>query len=133
MPGGDARNDPADSEGVSGRFTLIRPFPGENVWPESVQAISRQVGGRAYLWFELTGNDPTTGQPYREGAMSLSPDFRPVLIPLKTARAANESQEWPLGPTHIVDDWAKTPKRRFLLIMPEVEISETWKEQGESR
>jgi thioredoxin 1 len=116
-----------------GKETLIRPFPGEHVWPESVQAISGQVGGRAYLWFELTGNDPTTGQAYREGAISLSPDFKPVLIPLKTAPEANKSQEWPLRPTHTVDDWAKAPKRRFLLIMPEVEIRETLKEQEESR
>lgn len=115
-----------------GKEQLIRPFPGEHVWPESIQAISGQIGGRAYIWFELTGTDPTTGQPHREGVMSLAPEFKPVLIPVRMA-SVQKPKGWPLGPSHTVDEWAKVPEGRFLLIRPLVESSETSKDQEERR
>ncbi len=115
-----------------GKETMMRPFPGEHVWPEKIQAISGQIGGRAYIWFELTGNDPATGEPHREGVMSLSPDFKAVLIPLRLA-PSQKQKEWPLGPQHTVDEWAKTPERKFLLIRPVVEYTETAKDKAPSR
>jgi hypothetical protein len=108
---------------------LMHPVQGEHVWPESIQVLSGQLGGRAYVWFELTGTDPTTGQPHREGVISLSPDFKPVLIPLRTA-PAQESQERPPAPAV---DRAKVDERRFLLIRPLVENTEPSKDQTESR
>jgi thiol-disulfide isomerase/thioredoxin len=111
-----------------GKDMLIRPFPGEHIWPEKIQAISGQIGGRAYIWFELTGNDPSTGQPHREGVMSLSPDFKPVLIPLRMP-PSEKRNEWPLGPQHTVDEWAKTAERKFLLIQPVVAYTASAKEQ----
>ncbi len=100
-----------------------QPFPGESIWPEKIQAISGQIGGRAYIWFELTGKDPGTGEPHREGLMSLSPDFKPVLIPLRLL-PSQKHKEWPLGPQRTVDEWAKSPDREFLLIRPVVEYTE---------
>jgi hypothetical protein len=112
-----------------GKEMLMHPVQGEHVWPESIQVLSGQLGGRAYVWFELTGTDPTTGQPHREGVISLSPDFKPVLIPLRTA-PAQESQERPPAPAV---DRAKVDERRFLLIRPLVENTEPSKDQTESR
>jgi thiol-disulfide isomerase/thioredoxin len=115
-----------------GKETSLRSLVGEPVWPESVQAIMGQIGGRAYIWFELTGCDLQTGQPLRAGAISLAPDFKPVLIELKTVPAEKPSQKWPFGPSHTVDEWAKgPPTRKFLLIRPEVENRGAMKEQEE--
>jgi hypothetical protein len=107
----------------------MRSFVGKDAWPEAAQGLSGQIGGRAYIWFELTGTDPETGQPLRTGAMSLAPDFKPVLVAVKTAPATKPAQKWPFGPSHTVDDWAKAPPaRKFLLIRPEVESRETVEE-----
>jgi thiol-disulfide isomerase/thioredoxin len=111
-----------------GKEMLVHPFPGKHVWPESIQAISGQIGSRAYIWFELTGNDPTTGQPHREGVMSLAPEFKPVLVRLKRApEAYHEPAFW--GPSHTVDQViGKPPEPRFLLIKPVIEFTDPTKE-----
>ena len=113
----------------TGAETSIRPFAGEKAWPAAVRVLTGQVGGRPYIWFELTGNDPATGQPLREGAMSLSPDFKPLLVEIKSLPAAPEWQS-PWGLTRDVHQLlAKTLERKFLLIKPEVEVPEKPREQ----
>jgi hypothetical protein len=113
----------------TGAETSFRPFAGEKAWPAAVRVLTGQVGGRPYIWLELTGNDPATGQPLREGAMSLSPDFKPLLVEIKSLPAAPEWQS-PWGLTRDVHQLlAKTLERKFLLIKPEVEVPEKPREQ----
>jgi thiol-disulfide isomerase/thioredoxin len=117
----DSHSTLSTAMGIEAR---IRPVVGEHIWPESVQVLSGQVGGRAYIWFELTGADPETGQPRRAGAMSLSPDFKPVLVRLKRApEAPREPAFW--EQSHTVDQVIGKPSDdRFLLIKPEVEVAD---------
>ncbi|HEV8001938.1 MAG TPA: thioredoxin family protein [Planctomycetaceae bacterium] len=109
-----------------GQETSMRSFAGAHAWPEAVQVLSGQIGSRAYVWFELTGTDPETEQPLRAGAMSLAPDFKPLLVRLKTPRSQIEQKEWPWRPSRTVDQLiGKPPERKLLLIRPEVEAIET--------
>jgi len=108
-----------------GQETSMRSFAGEHAWPEAVQVLSGQIGSRAYVWFELTGTDPETDQPLRAGAMSLAPDFKPLLIRLKTPQI--KRKEWPLGSSRTVDELIKVPERRYLLIRPEIDSDDTEK------
>jgi len=123
---GSSRMFPKTSAAL-GQETSMRSFAGAHAWPESVQVLSGQIGSRAYVWIELTGTDPETEQPLRAGAMSLAPDFKPLLIRLKTPRSQIKQKEWPWGPSRTVDEMTKVPERRYLLIRPEIDSDDAEK------